>query len=108
MPFTFTNVQITGTADTFDERQAVKVQLAQENARRAASEPPLPPLPTSTGAERKTSYEQMFKDLNQRVHASYVQQTKESITRQELWQKYEAASQATKDSINTTLGLTIP
>lgn len=48
--------QVTGTADE-EDRRAFQFVVDQENARRAALTPPGTPLPASTVAERRTSYE---------------------------------------------------
>lgn len=49
-------VQFTGTADE-EDRRAFQYVVEQENARRAALTPPGTPLPASTVAERRSSYE---------------------------------------------------
>lgn len=49
-------VQVTGTADQAD-RRAMDLEIARENARRAALIPPGTPLPNSTTAEKRASYE---------------------------------------------------
>lgn len=49
-------VNATGVADD-EDRNAMVYAIEQENIRRAALDPPLSALPSSTAAERRASYE---------------------------------------------------
>jgi hypothetical protein len=49
-------IATSGNADA-DDKLAMNATVAAENVKRAALPTPLPPLPTGTAAELKTSYE---------------------------------------------------
>jgi multidrug efflux pump subunit AcrB len=63
----------------------INATITQENARRAALNPPeqalplLPVLPSSTGAERKSSYESVLNATILRAHESYVTQAAAAV-----------------------------
>jgi hypothetical protein len=77
-------VSIGGTANAADREGAVwlitkrNAEIVQENASRAAANPPQPPLPLllfGTADEIKTSYQALLEELLLKIHASYVSQS---------------------------------
>lgn len=86
-------VTVSGTADESDLR-AARFMVAQENARRAALTPPGTPLPTSTGAELRTSYQTVLSAVVVSAHGSYVKQSSEAALRNEFKTAFDAATDA--------------
>ena len=64
-------VQVTGTADQ-EDRRAMNLEIGRENARRAALIPPGTPLPNSTVAEKRASYELCLKPKLDGCHQGNV------------------------------------
>lgn len=108
MSVTITSVNVVTSSLTTDEKRAMKYMIDQENARRAALDPPGAPLPTSTANERKTSYETTLVHICNQATQSYIEQAKENVTNKELKEAYAAANDSTKDQVNTLLGITGP
>lgn len=96
---------VTGTVDTPD-RRAMDAQIAAENARRAALEPPGTPLANSTAAERKSSYETILSARLAEVHASYIAQAGVDLADvRAIRQALPNATDAQLATIKTTLGI---
>lgn len=83
---------ITGTADT-EDRRAMEYVIAQENARRAALDPPEAALPMSTATERRVSYETVMAPRMAEIHRSYINQS-DVATLQEVRALWPAATDA--------------
>lgn len=84
---------VTGSADE-EDRRAIKLLIDQENARRAALDPPGTPLPDSTAAERKASYESVLALLLASAHASYIAQAGDRVLLSQLKPLWQAANDA--------------
>jgi hypothetical protein len=57
-----------------EDTRAMKYMIGLENTRRASLTPPGTPLPSSTGPERRTSYEIILAATMTSAHLSYVTQ----------------------------------
>lgn len=96
---------VTGTVDQGD-RRAMDAQIAAENARRAALQPPGNPLANSTAAERKASYEVVLNARIAEVHASYVSQANVDFADvKAIRQALPNATDSQLAAIKTTLGI---
>jgi len=84
---------VTGIADEQD-RRAMNLLIDQENARRAALVPPGTPLPKSTGAERKASYELLLNERLAAMHASYIEQAGSTALFRDIRPRWEIATDA--------------
>jgi hypothetical protein len=60
---------------TQEDKRAAEYIVTQENARRAALDPPEDPLPMSTNGELKNSYEVVLTAILVGAHASYINQS---------------------------------
>lgn len=69
-----TTVTITTNIATFDrdDREVANAAIAQENQRRALLTPPGTPLPNSTAAEMRTSYQTIMADRVMAVHQAGI------------------------------------
>lgn len=70
-------VTITGSPSEADKLAAID-QIDKENARRAALETPLPPLPYGTLQELAASTEMLYAQVIANAHANYVAQAAEA------------------------------
>lgn len=60
------------------DRQAAIYMIEAENLRRAALTPPGTPLPLTTAAEIKASYETVFAAIDQAAHLGHIAQAAEN------------------------------
>ena len=89
---TFTT-NVVGTPDEQD-RRAFRLIVDNENARRAALTPPGTPLPASTAAERKSSYEIVLAQTVLSAHKSYIDQASDLVATVELKKRFLIATDA--------------
>jgi hypothetical protein len=71
--FTFA-ITASGTADQEDKNAALYA-IGVENARRAALDPPVAALPTSTNAEIKSSYQTVLSTVVSDIHSHNLSQS---------------------------------
>jgi hypothetical protein len=57
-----------------EDRRAMDLIIARENERRAALVPPGTPLPNSTAAERKSSYESLIAPMLLDAHKAFIRE----------------------------------
>jgi hypothetical protein len=57
-----------------EDRRAMDLIINRENARRAALTPPETPLPNSTAAERRSSYESLLAPIMLDAHKQYIRE----------------------------------
>jgi hypothetical protein len=69
------SINFTGTPDADDQR-AARHLIRLENERLAQLDPPGTPLPTSTGAELKSSYLTVLGAVLTSAHFSYIDQSR--------------------------------
>jgi hypothetical protein len=93
---------VSGTPDELD-RRAMNLAIAQENERRAASNPPIAQLPNSTGAERKTSYETILNQQLTAAHDALVTQAGEVALFRDVKPLWQAATDAKRAAAITAL-----
>ena len=102
---TFTGIDFTGSPDDNDTA-AAQLIVDNENARRAAQEPPETPLPDSTGAELKASYLTILLEIVTNAHASYSKQAAEQAAQSQdvktLWQDATDSQRAAAVTALTT------
>lgn len=85
-------VNITNASASADGQAATYI-VDQENARRAALDPPLDPLPKSTNQELLNSYEAVLGQILASAHESYVKKAAETSL-QEAKSRWEISSDA--------------
>ena len=90
MPTAVISANVTGSLDQEDRRAMVYI-INQENARRAALDPPGEPLPISTNVEIRQSYAVVQSALLTAAHLSYVQQSNVA-TLQDLREAWNTAT----------------
>ena len=96
------SVDFSGNPDRSD-RDAAQWLIDNENARRAAMDPPLSPLPSGNGAELKASYLAVLTETINSTHASYIQQAAEK-TQQDVRELWRNASEVQRQAAITALG----
>lgn len=65
------NVKVTGTIDV-EDRRAMDLEIGRENARRAALNPPLDPLPMADNTQRRSSYEIIRTERERAAHLASI------------------------------------
>lgn len=85
-------VKVTGPLDQ-DDRRAIDAEIDKENARRAALEPPEPPLSKADNTARKESYEIIMAPPINAKHRASIAENREA-TLQELRPRWAAATDA--------------
>jgi hypothetical protein len=99
----FIGIQV-NNADADDFRAAQYI-IDIENARRAALDPPETPLPDSTNAEVKASYESMLLEIIDKAHTSYKKQASEqALANDNIKSLWESATDAERQAAITALG----
>jgi len=91
-----------------EDRLAMEYYIKEENTRRATLTPPGTPLPFSTAAERKASYEVLFNQSAADMHTHRINQAKqaaEAITPRDVKVAYSSATTNVQNQIRTLLGL---
>jgi hypothetical protein len=86
-------VNATGTADE-EDRRAMNLAIDRENEARAAQTPPGTPLPKSTAAERKASYEIIMGPKFQSSHLSLIKEAGSQALFRDLRPLWDAANDA--------------
>lgn len=86
-------VNATGTADE-EDRRAMNLAIDRENEIRAAQTPPGTPLPKSTAAERKASYETILAPRIMSAHLSLIREAGESTLFRNLKPRWDIATDA--------------
>lgn len=86
-------VNATGTADE-EDRRAMNLAIDRENEIRAAQTPPGTPLPKSTAAERKASYEAIMGPKVQSAHQSLILEAGQQVLFKDLRPLWDVASDA--------------
>lgn len=86
-------VNVTGSADE-EDRRAMNLAIDRENEIRAAQTPPGTPLPKSTAAERKASYEAIMSPRVQSAHQSLILEAGQQVLFKDLRPLWDVASDA--------------
>lgn len=86
-------VNATGSADE-EDRRAMNLAIDRENEIRAAQTPPGTPLPKSTAAERKASYEAIMGPKVQSAHQSLILEAGQQVLFKNLRPLWDVASDA--------------
>lgn len=86
-------VNATGSADE-EDRRAMNLAIDRENEIRAAQTPPGTPLPKSTAAERKASYEAIMGPKVQSAHQSLILEAGQQVLFKDLRPLWDVASDA--------------
>lgn len=86
-------VNVTGSADE-EDRRAMNLAIDRENEIRAAQTPPGTPLPKSTAAERKASYEAIMGPKVQSAHQSLILEAGQQVLFKNLRPLWDVASDA--------------
>lgn len=86
-------VNATGPADE-EDRRAMNLAIDRENEIRAAQTPPGTPLPKSTAAERKASYEAIMGPKVQSAHQSLILEAGQQVLFKNLRPLWDVASDA--------------
>jgi hypothetical protein len=86
-------VNATGSADE-EDRRAMNLAIDRENEIRAAQTPPGTPLPKSTAAERKASYEAIMGPKVQSAHQSLIREAGDSVMFRDLKPRWDIATDA--------------
>jgi hypothetical protein len=99
--FTITISDVDVDADT----DAAQYIVDQENARRAAADPPEDPLLDSNGAELKASYTTVLEQTLLAAHVSYQKQAAAAkLDVQNIRTLWQSATNAQRDAARTALG----
>lgn len=62
-----------------NDSRAMRFMIEAENSRRERLSPPLSPLPLSTAAERRASYETVLSGIVMAAHVSYISQANAAV-----------------------------
>ncbi len=92
------DVSVSGTPNSFDLDAATMV-VTEENARRAAQDPPGTPLPTGTTVQLRDSYLSILVQRVAEVHANYVKEAAaRELREQNVKQLWENATPAQRQA----------